>query len=284
MAVFAQIAEFYDWMMDEGDPRVETWLLMKSPLPSALIVIGYLFTVWLSPKYMANREAFKLKPVLVVYNFALVILSFYMFYEFLVTSTLAGYSYRCQPVDYSNSPLALRMAAVCWWFFFSKIIELLDTLFFILRKKNNQVTFLHVYHHSTMIVNWWLGVKYIAGGQSFFLAMVNSFIHTVMYTYYGLAAFGPHMQKYLWWKKYMTQLQLMQFFAVMIHTGINLATDCSFPQGFNIAVVLYALSMILLFGNFYRTSYGQSKRKKKQYGEVDQNGIMENGNLLLKEE
>jgi len=30
-----------------------------------------------------------------------------------------------------------------------------------------------------------------------------------MYTYYGLAAIGPHMQKYLWWKKYLTKLQLV---------------------------------------------------------------------------
>lgn len=87
------------------------------------------------------------------------------------------------------------MARVCWWFFFSKVIELSDTvhtnnrltsrtksvssqdytsslspsvceqLFFILRKKNNQLTFLHVYHHGTMIFNWWAGIKYVAGGQ-----------------------------------------------------------------------------------------------------------------------
>lgn len=38
-------------------------------------------------------------------------------------------------------------------------------IFFILRKKDSQVTFLHVYHHGTMIFNWWLGVKYVAGGQ-----------------------------------------------------------------------------------------------------------------------
>lgn len=38
-------------------------------------------------------------------------------------------------------------------------------MFFILRKKNNQLTFLHVYHHGTMIFNWWAGVKYVAGGQ-----------------------------------------------------------------------------------------------------------------------
>lgn len=41
------------------------------------------------------------------------------------------------------------------------------------------MTFLHVYHHATMIFNWWLGVKYVAGGQcesnfSFFFFFLNS--------------------------------------------------------------------------------------------------------------
>ena len=39
--------------------------------------------------------------------------------------------------------------------------------------------------------------------------MCNSFVHISMYTYYCLAALGPHMQKYLWWKKYLTTLQLV---------------------------------------------------------------------------
>ncbi|XP_060593390.1 elongation of very long chain fatty acids protein 4-like [Ruditapes philippinarum] len=88
-----------------------------------------------------------------------------------------------------------------------------------------------------MIVNWWLGVKYIAGGQSWFLAMLNTFVHVIMYSYYGLSALGPSVQKYLWWKKYLTMLQLSQFFAVVIHTGVNMTqTDCDFPQGINYAV------------------------------------------------
>lgn len=39
--------------------------------------------------------------------------------------------------------------------------------------------------------------------------MINSWIHAVMYVYYALAAMGPRMQKYLWWKKHMTTLQLV---------------------------------------------------------------------------
>ena len=44
---------------------------------------------------------------------------------------------------------------------------------------------------------------------AFFIALVNSFIHVVMYSYYALSSLGPHMQKYLWWKKYITKLQLV---------------------------------------------------------------------------
>ncbi len=45
--------------------------------------------------------------------------------------------------------------------------------------------------------------------KAFFLAMLNSFVHVIMYSYYGLSAMGPAVQKYLWWKKYLTQLQLV---------------------------------------------------------------------------
>lgn len=47
----------------------------------------------------------------------------------------------------------------------SSFVSLYFQVFFILRKKNEQVSFLHVYHHCTMIINWYLAVKYVAGGQ-----------------------------------------------------------------------------------------------------------------------
>jgi len=30
-----------------------------------------------------------------------------------------------------------------------------------------------------------------------------------MYIYYALSALGPRYQKYLWWKKYMTTMQIV---------------------------------------------------------------------------
>jgi len=39
--------------------------------------------------------------------------------------------------------------------------------------------------------------------------MINSMVHVVMYFYYGLSAAGPAFQKYLWWKKHITAIQLV---------------------------------------------------------------------------
>lgn len=41
---------------------------------------------------------------------------------------LLDYSYKCQPVDYSHNPSALRMANLCWWYFISKFTEFADTV------------------------------------------------------------------------------------------------------------------------------------------------------------
>ena len=40
-------------------------------------------------------------------------------------------------------------------------------------------------------------------------ALINSIVHVVMYSYYALSCLGPRVQKYLWWKKHITHLQLV---------------------------------------------------------------------------
>ncbi|XP_011484877.1 elongation of very long chain fatty acids protein 7-like isoform X3 [Oryzias latipes] len=159
VTIWQRIQLFYQSVLENGDKRTDEWLLVYSPMPISCVFLCYLIIIWVGPKLMVNRQPVNLRTVLIVYNFAMVCLSAYMFYEFTASSWLAGYSLLCQPVDYSESPLAMRMARVCWWFYFSKVIELSDTIFFILRKKNSQLTFLHVYHHATMIFNWWAGVN-----------------------------------------------------------------------------------------------------------------------------
>ncbi|CAF95833.1 unnamed protein product, partial [Tetraodon nigroviridis] len=193
-----------------ADPRMKGYPLMQSPIPMTAILLSYLFFVlYLGPRIMANRKPFKLQEPMIVYNFSLVALSIFIVYEFLMSGWVTTYTWRCDAVDTSDSPQALRMVRVAWLFWFSKIIELMDTIFFVLRKKHGQITFLHIFHHSFMPWTWWWGVYYAPGGMGSFHAMVNSTVHIIMYFYYGLSAAGPRFQKFLWWKKYMTAIQLV---------------------------------------------------------------------------
>ncbi|CAL1531110.1 unnamed protein product [Lymnaea stagnalis] len=253
------ISQTYALAMSKDDKRVRDWPLIQSPLPAVATVLGYVVLVVIGPRLMSGRDPVQLGHVLSVYNLTLVALSAYMAYEFCMSAYLAGYSLGCQMVDFSTNPLALRMARVCWLYYISKYTETADTIFFILRKKTNQLTFLHVYHHSTMIFIWWINAKYVPGGLVFFHATLNCFVHVIMYSYYGLAALGPSLQPYLWWKKYVTKVQLIQFFATFIHT-LYVCTRCDFPLGLSIAALLYDVTLILLFINYYHQEYVTRKR------------------------
>ena len=44
--------------------------------------------------------------------------------------------------------------------------------------------------------------RFVGGGHGGFAAFFNAGVHTVMYLYYLLSACGPHVQKYLWWKRW----------------------------------------------------------------------------------
>ncbi|XP_071104409.1 very long chain fatty acid elongase 7-like [Haliotis cracherodii] len=257
MAAFTALMDKYkSATTDLRDLRTDGWFLMESVWPTVATVLVYLVIVTWGPRLMSNRPAFQLNNVLVAYNFCLMLLSMYMVFEFVVSAWLRpGFSLACQAVDYSSDPMSVRLAHVCWWFYFSKLIELLDTVFFVLRKKGSQISFLHVYHHSTMPILWWAGVKFVAGGEGYFSASINSFVHVLMYLYYLLSAMGPSMRKYLWWKKYMTSIQLVQFWAILIHTSYSIYLNCGYPLGYNIGFLSYMISHIVLFSNFYYQAY-----------------------------
>lgn len=67
-----------------SDPRTNDWFLIKSPI-GVLIIFSYLYFVnsW-GPKFMANRKPYKLDKVLMVYNFAQVLVSIYLVYEVIL--------------------------------------------------------------------------------------------------------------------------------------------------------------------------------------------------------
>lgn len=275
--------EFYKWSLTIADKRVESWPLMASPLPTLAISCLYLLFLWAGPRYMQDRQPYTLRKTLIVYNFSMVVLNFYIAKELLLGSRAAKYNYLCQPVNYSNDVNEVRIASALWWYYISKGVEFLDTVFFILRKKFNQVSFLHVYHHCTMFILWWIGIKWVPGGQAFFGATINSSIHVLMYGYYGLAALGPHMQKYLWWKKYLTIIQMIQFHVTIGHAGHSLYTGCPFPNWMQWALIGYAVTFIILFANFYYHAYRGKPAHKGSKPVTNGTSAVTNGHSKVEE-
>ncbi|NXD96810.1 ELOV4 protein, partial [Chaetorhynchus papuensis] len=211
------------------DPRTDLWSLIYSP--ATLVFTSHLSLVALGPSYMQQWRQLELRALLVTYNLAMVALSSYTLYKVRRQDWLLG------------KHLGRQMARVCWCCF-SKVLELLDTVLLILYKKQEQVTFLHVYHHGSVLSSWWSGVKHVPGGQAFFIGMLNSFVHIFMYGYYSLASLGPRMRRHVGWKRY---LPILQLFVATAHSSYNLFTECPFPDGFNTAVFLYILALFLHF-------------------------------------
>ncbi|XP_074000151.1 very long chain fatty acid elongase 4-like [Rhodnius prolixus] len=265
--VLATGYDYYLWTLSLADRRTQGWPLVDSPLPTLLYTVLYLSVVVVGPRLMKHRPPYKLTWCLVPYNLAMAALNLYIALELLSASTRLKYSYVCQPITNLDNKEEWRVVNAIWWYYFSKLLEFCDTFFFILRKKEDQLTFLHVYHHSTMFSLWWIGVKWVPSGSTFFPAMVNSFIHVLMYTYYAMAALGPNIARYLWWKKYLTILQLIQFTTALL-LGINgIRSGCDFPLWMQYALVLYMISFIVLFGNFYAKAYIEKGKRAVGYGD-----------------
>lgn len=248
------------------DPRMSVYPLMDYPLKTFLFSAVYLsFVKVIGPAWMKNRRPYELRTLMVIYNAFLVVLSGWLFVNFGIYGWFTTYSWRCEPIDRSSNPYALKMVYVCWIFYLSKFFEFADTVFFILRKKDAQINFLHVFHHTIVPITAWYGVAYGPGGYNTIFCTLNSFVHIWMYLYYGLSALGPSVQKYLWWKKYLTTLQLIQFVGVLLfYTQVYLfpKENCK-VHGFLVAIsVVQGIIFLFLFLHFYKNSYKKNPLQK----------------------
>eukprot|EP01108_Squamamoeba_japonica_P001992 TRINITY_DN1905_c0_g3_i2.p1 TRINITY_DN1905_c0_g3~~TRINITY_DN1905_c0_g3_i2.p1 ORF type:complete len:293 (-),score=93.36 TRINITY_DN1905_c0_g3_i2:100-936(-) len=254
-------SEWWEYL-GERDERVLSWPLMSTPYPTIAVSVGYVFVVFLLLRVMSTRTAFSLKPVVLLHNLFLVALSLYMGVEIARNAYNLNYSFVCNKVQRGDD--GNDLANVLYIFYLSKAYEMIDTMLMCLRKKTAQVSFLHVYHHLMTFLLWWIGIYFVPGGDSYMSAMINCFVHVVMYSYYFFSALGFRV----WFKKYITQMQLIQFFIGVVHCVLGVVYDCGreFAWMYK-ANALYMTSFIILFGSFYINSYGKkdsASKKKKQ--------------------
>lgn len=133
----------------------------------------------------------------------------------------------------------------------------MDTFFFVLRKKDDHLSFLHLYHHSVMPIFSWIGLKFAPYGNTSFLPLINSFVHICMYSYYALSTFQS-IRPYLWWKKYLTALQLVQFVMIIIHSFYSMMNPvCMWPKAFMYLSIANGALFFHLFYSFFKKSYNK---------------------------
>uniref|UniRef100_A0A1B6CJX8 Elongation of very long chain fatty acids protein n=1 Tax=Clastoptera arizonana TaxID=38151 RepID=A0A1B6CJX8_9HEMI len=256
--------KYYKIFNDEWSyPQVKDFFMMGSPFPTTFLAIFYLLVIYkIGPTFMKNRKPFNINKLLIFYNIAQI-----MFNGFLLTMALyhlyipMRYNLLCQEVEQGDSPLDQFVRRMSWVYFMNKIMDLLDTVFFILKKKTSQITFLHVYHHTGMIFLGYAGVKYVPGGHSILLGTINSFVHMIMYSYYLTSLLRQDNKHSVWWKKHLTQLQMVQFVLVMLHhSSPLLMPNCNYPRFISFTVVVQNVFAMFMFGDFYRKAYLKPKK------------------------
>lgn len=73
----------------------------------------------------------------------------YMCIEAGVRAYTAGYTISfCNPFNQANPPIGF----ILYIFYLSKILDFLDTVFIIAEKRWSQLSFLHIYHHTSIFL------------------------------------------------------------------------------------------------------------------------------------
>jgi hypothetical protein len=139
-------------------------------------------------------------------------------------------------------------------FYLSKYWEFVDTWILVLKGKN--ASFLQVYHHTGIVIAMWGGVV----SQSTWLLIVvllNSVIHTIMYTYFFIKTVRPQQEVYA--ARYITMAQLGQFYTgILVSLGVfALGRKCASESSIASLAFLhtYAIGLIALFLSFAKRKY-----------------------------
>ncbi|XP_077999748.1 very long chain fatty acid elongase 5-like [Glandiceps talaboti] len=211
------------------------------------VMVLYLAMIWMSRFYQRHTSPMSLRMILVVYNVTCSLVSLYTFCGMIYGM------YEMQSIYLKQT--SPTMQHLFFIYHCTKMLELLDTVFMILRHRSRQISFLHVYHHASMLLLSdfayslcpWVGIAF---GLS-----INSLVHVCLYFYYAQAAYNPSQAPS--WKKNMTQMQILQFLIGLVHNTFGYLY-----HGFCVYSFFYAFSMLYLFSNFYYHAFVKQKSKK----------------------
>lgn len=252
----------YNETVYAGTPelRERFWFSSEVPLLCTL-TIYLLFITVIGPEMMKNRKPFHLRSIMFVYNFFLVLIYFIHLLRTPSFLRAAGKHFYCRFYHEEEIAVIFKQGNYILWRLFNlKILELLDTVFMILTKKNKNVTKMHVLHHCLVPIFGWFIARAETGSYVLILLMVNSAVHVIMYTYYGIAALGPKYQKYIWWKKYVTSLQIFQFIFMTVFFSAAYYMGCTTSDFNFLFCFIITVLFLYLFIDYYLSAFFPKKK------------------------
>jgi len=240
------------------------------PMPTVAIVVYLAFVHGVTAAESGPETSFDrvLNFLLRYWNLFLTIFSLFMFLGLAVPvlnfNLLMFPDWLSMVCDTSGARWRGPMFFYLIVFTFSKYIELLDTAFLIIRRK--PVSFLHWYHHCTVLAYTWFAAL-MQFSPGWYFSTINCAVHTVMYWYYYRRACGV----FLSYDKFITTIQLVQMVlgvaATAVWTIVFLTHKESCPSGhpyvvITASVVMYA-SYFYLFYVFFRARYDKNAKGPK---------------------
>lgn len=207
----------------------------------ALLCLFYVCLIVFLYLARRNKEALKLRQFTLVYNAMQIAVCGWMLRGFLAAT-----------FSWSN-PMGLNRAYtrdVEYWMlvhYGTKVLDFSDTVIMLAKKNYKQVTFLHVYHHLSILMVWgYLLQCGDANGTAYFGAMLNSGVHLIMYSHYLYVSFG--------WinplKPVVTNIQLLQFLLCLVHAVLVVLRESVLPARLAYLQLAYHSVMLLLFGDY----------------------------------
>ncbi|CAG2168632.1 unnamed protein product [Oppiella nova] len=255
-----------DYWDEIADPRVNHWYMLNGGIWKILLVmtVYLIITRVILPRHMKNRPPYVMKNLILFYNTVMVVCNAVGAYWAVIAidygRIFLDFTY---PSREDTSEWTMFFMNLGWLWMITRFMDLMDTVFFVLRKKESQITTLHLYHHTVVPILGWVSFKYNAMIPIIRMFLLfNSFIHVMMYGYYALSSLGPGIQKYLWWKKYITQCQILQFLICGCYGVVLYFMQTGYPmEWFGFAVGQNPL-FFYMFYDFYRQSYKRGTPKK----------------------
>lgn len=235
------------------DARTENWPLMDFR-HAFTVASAYVIFVIFSLLFLKGAPPMKLKTYSIIHNLAMTIYNLYMVIE------IVRQVYLYMPGIYGEidrSERGLGLASVLWCFYVSKVFEFNDTFIMVMKQNFRQITFLHVYHHAFVFLVWWVDIRFYPGGEAWPSAFGNSLVHVFMYSHYLFASLGYSTP----WKKLLTKFQMVQL-AMFTVQGITLLFNPSPFFAIGVFNGFFALTILILFANFYIQSYLNKDKKK----------------------